>query len=387
MKHDRRKSVRLLALAAMVIGAAFLLMECTPEGAWDIVIRELQPDPWQEPDQKYRMRLAFDNEEGTEDLDDFPLLVVLNSSRVDYSEFQAGGADIRFYDEDTGLQLDHEVEYWDTSGESIVWVKVPRIRAGTQFDYIWMYYGDSTAGDTQDPGGLWSDYRLVYHFSDDPGNTVYDSTANGNDGTSEIDGAAGAPLLVSARVGLGLQCTSAPSKRYVDTDYREDLGNWTIEAWIKADEAPFLNAAGGFANGPLMGGQVYNIGWDHNGDTYLGAIQVRDSVTSWQAVKLGTLEGGTWYHLAGVYDSSAPSITAYNNGEPVGDPFTNLSGTLSATAYDVYIGVENNENNPVDGIVDEVRISALVRSDEYIKAQYRSMTDSFIVYYDPEEVD
>jgi len=41
----------------------------------------------------------------------------------------------------------------------------------------------------------------------------------------------------------------------------------------------------------------------------------------------------------------------------------------------------------VDGIVDEVRISALVRSDEYIKAQYRSMTDSFIIYYDPEEVD
>ena len=41
----------------------------------------------------------------------------------------------------------------------------------------------------------------------------------------------------------------------------------------------------------------------------------------------------------------------------------------------------------MDGIVDDLRISALVRSDEYIKAQHRSMTDSLIIYYDPEEVD
>ena len=249
-----------------------------------------------------------------------------------------------------------------------------------------MYYGNPAAGAVQYPGTVWSEYELVYHFTNATGTTISDSSPNDNHGTSKEDFTPAAATLVTTGTGQGLRCDSAPAvRRYVDTNYRDDLTTWTVEAWVRADADPILNAVAGRANGPIMGGQVYNIGWDHNSTIYQGAIQLRDDVTDWQAAKLGTLTGGTWYYLCGVYNSAVPEAKAYNNGQVTATQST-LSGKLVATAVDVYIGVEFNTNNPIDGIVDEVRISAVPRSSDWIRAQYLSMTDAFITYGKPDKV-
>ncbi|RLE11923.1 hypothetical protein DRJ04_07140 [Candidatus Aerophobetes bacterium] len=103
---------------------------------------------WWDTDWQYRRKLVFDNSGQTENLVDFPVLVKLNSSRIDYSSTQDNGEDIRFVDPD-GTVLSYEIESWDESGASIVWVKVPQIDGGSTTDYIWMYYGNSSATDGQ----------------------------------------------------------------------------------------------------------------------------------------------------------------------------------------------------------------------------------------------
>lgn len=78
-------------------------------------------------------------------------MVKLNSSRINYSHIQTGGTDIRFYDADNQTELPFEIDTWNTSGDSIIWVKVPRINKSSDSDYIWMYYGDDTLlSDVQD---------------------------------------------------------------------------------------------------------------------------------------------------------------------------------------------------------------------------------------------
>ncbi|MBN1835258.1 MAG: DUF2341 domain-containing protein [Spirochaetales bacterium] len=384
---------RMIVTALFVLAAVGLLLQCSLEGSWDIIRRELTPAPWVLPDQTFRIRLRFDTAEFSEDLVDFPVLVVLDSSRVDYSEFTAGGANVRFVDRDTQGQLPHEIELWDASGKSYLWVKVPRISAGSEYDSIYMYYGDAGAADDQDPDALWSEYELVYHFSSASTSVVPNSAPSGPDGVSYENSTAKAPVLQDSLVGKGIRLDgdypAAPVlKRYVDTDYHADLASWTVEALIKADAAPKINAAGGYANGPIMGGTVYNLGWDHNdGTTFLGAVQLRDATTNWQAAKLGTLTGGTWHYLVGIYDGNVPSVRAFNNAQLTATQ-SNLSGALTSVGTtDVFIGVESNRNNPIDGIVDEVRISDKVRSAEWIRAQYRSMTDSFVVFGEPESVE
>jgi hypothetical protein len=372
------KSLTIISILVLI----FLPISCQLGGGVNINIwQEIQNDEWREPDQIKRMGLVFENNKQNEDFANFPVLVVLNSSRVDYGDFKAGGVDIRFYDENTTTELSYEIEEWDTGGDSYIWVKVPTASKKNNTDYIWMYWGDSTAGDVQDPGTVWSEYKLVYHFAETSGTTVADSaTTTAYDGTSASD-----LTVADSLIGNGIACTDAPTKQYVDTGYREDLTGWTVEALLKADAAPEIMGAGGFANGPIMGGQVYNIGWDHNSPTYLGGIQLRDDGAGWLAANLGTLEADTWYYLAGVYDSSVPNVKAYNNGVPQ-TTNTSVTGTLTAASVDVCIGVEDNKNNPINAIVDEVRISDQVRSAEWIEYTKKVLWDEYLYYTQVQDV-
>jgi len=67
------------------------------------------------------MKLSFVNSGQNEDLLDFPVLVVLNPTKIDYSAFKTDGSDIRFVDAGDGpTMLSHEVEIWISGGTSYI---------------------------------------------------------------------------------------------------------------------------------------------------------------------------------------------------------------------------------------------------------------------------
>ena len=81
-----------------------------------------------------RVKLVFTNTV-SEELTDFPVLVVLDSERISYTETLDEGQDIRFVDAD-GTMLPHEIESWNEAGSSYVWVKVPSIPASSSTDTL-----------------------------------------------------------------------------------------------------------------------------------------------------------------------------------------------------------------------------------------------------------
>ncbi len=90
-----------------------------------------------------RSRITLNNAAGAS-LTNQVVLVTLNSSNIDYGKTQNAGQDLRFADSD-GTLLSYEIEEWNESGTSKVWVRVPEIDANSSTDHIWMYYGNSEA--------------------------------------------------------------------------------------------------------------------------------------------------------------------------------------------------------------------------------------------------
>ena len=135
-------------------------------------------------DWKRVVEITVDGYAGSETLTDVPVLVRLSSAidGFDYNDFAAPdtGADMIFTDMEGVARYPYEIDEWHQDGESLVWVKLPRMVSGTKFK---MAYGNSqliTHNSQLSSHEVWRDYAGVWHMNEDSG-TAYDSTAHGLD--------------------------------------------------------------------------------------------------------------------------------------------------------------------------------------------------------------
>jgi hypothetical protein len=308
--------------------------------------------PW-----SYRRKLTIDNT-AQDALVDFPVLVVLDGSRITYAHCLPGGADVRFTDAGAA-PLQYEVEAWQPGGRSYLWVKVPQIASHATTD-IWMIYGNPSAADAQAASKVWdAGFVGVWHLA-----SANDSTgkhASTNAGATATDGMIGAALAFD---GIS---------QYVDTKAVEQLDEWTIEAWSYAARAP---VSGGGWSGPLMRDN-YNLQWDCNASSFCRATSVILKPSNWVEASFGALIAQTWYYLAATFDTH--TLVSYVDGlsstsNPIG---TNMAADVGVSAK---IAADRDATNFFAGKVDEVRISSVVRTGGWILAQQRSMTDRYIAF-------
>ena len=257
---------------------------------------------WWDVDWLRRRQLTLDNATGAEALVDFPVLVRLDPSRIDYAVMAPDGSDLRFVDADNTTLLDHEIEVWNPGGESIVWVRVPEIDAASAGDFVWMYYGSPAAADVQNPAGVWQNgYEGVWHLVDGS-----DATVHGNDGV--ING----PVAVSGQVGGALDFDGADD--YVEVPHDPSLAvtdSLMIEAWIRVadpdvgDAQRIVSKKVGWAdnNGYNLEynpqqNNLTNLGSGNNG----GQVSNLDLDTSWHyavSTITGSAARSTWMGWTG----------------------------------------------------------------------------------------
>ena len=128
------------------------------------------PVAWYNISWGYRRKITFDNSAQAENLTNFPVLVKLDSTKIDYSNTQDSGQDIRFTDSDGTTLLSYEIEEWNETATSSIWVKVPQIDASSNTDHIYMYYGNTAATDGQGATSVWGqNFKGVWHMKDEAG--------------------------------------------------------------------------------------------------------------------------------------------------------------------------------------------------------------------------
>ncbi len=331
---------------------------------------------WYNSSWKYRRKLTLDNTTSnlgvtSEALTDFPVLVVLTSSNIDYSNTQNSGQDLRFTDSNGTTLLSYEIEKWDESGTSYVWVKVPQIDINSSTDYIYMYYGNSGASDAQSATNVWdSSYKMVQHFAETSGTTTSDSTSNDNDG-AKVSSTQPASTT-SGRIG-NAQSFSNNQTDFITcgTNNVPTTSPVTLEAWAYyAADQP-----GGYYS------YVMQLG-NYNNDIFAMAREAGTNLLYYpQAGQIRTgpvLATGQWLHQVIVFNSSPPYVAFYING--VSQSVTQPSAPVAPGSAVCNIGRYNGPNWYIYGLIDEVRISSSVRSAAYVAASYHSETNDFVSF-------
>jgi len=218
------------------------------------------------------------------------------------------------------------------------------------------------ATDGEDAANVWdSNFVGVWHLHDD----FNDSTGNGNDGTNS------GTTDTTGIVGNGQLVDSA--SEYIDFGDNIDPGYVTLSIWLKpqhtwSSEAirEFLGQAG--SRSGFMFYEAYDKFSFYVGD---GSI--------WMANSLGTTipQQGTWYHVVGTWDGTTGYI--YVNGTQE-DSDSQGTGTARFTTYTFRVGQASYSNwqgsDPLDSIVDEIRVSDIARSADWIKFEYHNIAEA-----------
>ncbi|MDJ0784048.1 MAG: DUF2341 domain-containing protein, partial [Desulfosarcinaceae bacterium] len=323
---------------------------------------------WWNTDWNYRQQLSFDNIAQAETLTDFPVLVSLNASNIDYTQTNDDGSDLRFFATD-GTQLAHEIEQWNESGDSAVWVRVPQITGNTNSDSIWIYYGNASADSVQDAAGVWdSNFVGVWHLNQEQSGTgnagVYkDSSGTGNNGIDHV-AATGQDGQIPGGQEFG---TSDWIEIPHDTslDLKDSM---TISFWIKP------TSDSGTYNRVVEKGM-----WGYQDSYYFGGGDGTNDLTFYLNNQLvietpdDTLTVGVWQHAA---------LSFTSNGDGTGTARLYLNGSEIATGNYSGGAVPGNtgrlafgHEDPLydfDDSLDEVQISNTDRSADWIAAHYQA---------------
>ena len=172
MKHIGMFRATLLALAAVFSGgyafAEETQVEDTPEVEETPAVTKVK---WLKP--KYTSTMTVEGYSGATELENFPIAVRISTANIpgfDYSKCDGEG-DITFTDNEGNI-LPHEVEVWNTEGESVAWVSIPKLATvvaddKTTYTTFKMHWGHDTKLADSKAQEVWTaaDYSAVWHMN------------------------------------------------------------------------------------------------------------------------------------------------------------------------------------------------------------------------------
>jgi len=303
--------------------------------------------------------VVFDNGPSATDLIDIPVMVPLDRVGTTVPD---PFTDLRFHDPRTDQDLPFEIDHWDPAGESIVWVRVPRIAARSTTDRILMYSGPD-AGGAEAAAATWQGYDAVVH-----GDRLRDSTG--------LHAASAIGVVTSTgTIGDAIQFAEPDDQRVTFAQGGALFNAWptfSLEMWIYLDYATTNlggNEPGVFnKTGALTGGRLLAPG----GQIRLQVdVQFASRATSYMQVVLAQQ---IWTHYILSYDGSR--VWCYVDGELIADD-AGASSSLPIANEAFFLG---HQSAGFRGALDEVRVSQAHVNPDRAVAQYRMMTRQFVTF-------
>jgi YD repeat-containing protein len=309
------------------------------------------------------------------DQTDFPVLIsgtfpylatAANGGQVQ----SASGYDIVFASDAAGQnQLDHEIDTYDpVTGTASFWVRIPSLSHSND-TAIFVWYGSPVVASQENKPEVWRNgYSAVWHLGH--GNVLDATDSTGRNFGSALNMSASP----TAKIG-GAASFSGANNSYFDIpgiSAVKPTTALTLEAWINPTQMGVWNAvfaidyrADGSWYSPY---QAYQLSSQNPASKFSFGLANVGGVAGTQTIPL--LQ---WTHVVGTYDGSA--VRLYENG--VLDASASATGTIAyGSSKNLTIGNDSKYQTccltPWSGLMDELRISSVGRSADWIATEYNN---------------
>ena len=282
---------------------------------------------------------------------DFPLLIRLDKDFFNFSQAQAKGEDIRFTTS-TGLPLAYQIEEWNPAAGASIWVRIPLIR-GNDRQGIKIYWGNPDAKSESSGNCVFNEsngYLSVMHMDDrfqDEAGTL----AGKNAGTTGSIGTIGSARHFREGQGISLgECTRFPMGANPSTTeawVRAEVPNAMILGWGNEEKTGKVTMQ--FASPPKIRMDCYWSGANVTGTSKLQLSQ--------------------WIQVVHTYHENDSRI--YINGKLDGHSSVVKNPLAIKSPARMFVGGWMDDYW-FSGDIDEVRVSKVTRSADWIKLQYEN---------------
>ena len=391
---------------ATAIGTAgtWILRAIIPEtSSWSAVTGTTTFVMWDDPAMLFHNHVEITVKGSTAELTNFVVPVRISESGMRGFYYKdANPTNLVFIDKSDNL-LPFDVDTWDESGESVVWVKIATLpTTGTSFTFYWnLREGQIVPENT--PADVWCDYVGVWHMSEtnnvsganQGAVTVKDSSGHQN-GTGHASSVVAYGMFGKARgrvVTAGNQGYAVTVPAYSELN-NLSAGAFMVSGWVKITDLTKVYQAYLFARKNTDTGG--SEGW---GARFTGANNANE-LRFWTS---GT--GGSYYTMSTTGRFAANTWARYDYVVQSGKPLKlYINGALVASSGNINTVVNGSrpftiggmgattQNSTLNGYSDEVRLRVGHMSDAQIAADYKYQTDltmvtNDVVYKDGLKVD
>ena len=324
---------------------------------------------WWNNDWKYRKEIGLDTTASGAEITgtplDVPVLVRLSLANFSYfNDTKPDGADFRVVAGDDKTPLKFHFEKYDPQDQmALLWVRVPQITGNSKAEKFYAYYGNPDAPAAADaPGTYDASQTLVLSFSDPPGLpldlTAYKNNPSASTAVLSPAGLIGGDAKFSGKESITVPATA--SLRLLPNQ------GFTASAWLRIEQPQqavvfALNDQGKSVELAIDGSKL--AAHASLGGAPVAVTQPSDlAMSAWHHVAITLGEGKLTLFVDGAAVGSAPVTLAEVGGE-----FT--IGAAGGTRF-------------LAGEVDEVEVSKVARSADWIKAAARGQgMDANLVAY------
>ena len=280
----------------------------------------------------------------------FPLLVRLHADFFDFHQAKANGEDLRF-SSNTGEPLAFEIEQWDAAnGVASVWVRVPSIKGNARQE-LTLHWGNADAMSESNGQAVFNEsngYVSVWHMShpvrDDIGTLPSTDT-----GTTATTGMIGEARHLPG--GKGVFCGDKIP------NYPSGANSHSTEAWFRIEQ-PNATIIGWGNEG---GGRGSKVRMQFRSPPHIRIDSDFSDVKSEERLSLGK-----WIHVIHTYDREDGRIYINGRLDVAAKPLLNIKSPARLWLGGWY------HNYDFVGDLDEVRISKVARSADWIKLQFEN---------------